>query len=96
MLGASVQLTLPPAGASLVRERAQIHLHLSSPEELIADEHGLGRTIRDTFAHSVEGILWSIKNLFVGISLAAPWIVLLLVAWFVYRRAKRAKAAAAK
>jgi hypothetical protein len=34
--------------------------------QLIGEEHGILKTIRDTFAHSWAGLLWSIEKLFVG------------------------------
>jgi hypothetical protein len=76
----------------LLRERAEIEFTLVSPPQLIADENGIGKSIRDTFANSWAGLLWSIEKLFVGISLAGPWLLLIgagLVAW---RRARRKKA----
>jgi glycine cleavage system regulatory protein len=93
---ANLQSSLPPlspeGGAQLLRERAEIELALVSPPQLIGEEHGILRTIRDTFAHSWTGLLWSIEKLFVGISLAGPWIVLLLGGWLLWRRARKKKA----
>jgi glycine cleavage system regulatory protein len=83
----------PEAPAPLLRERAEIELALVSPPQFIGEEHGLLKTIRDTFANSWKGLLWSIEKLFVGVSLAGPWIVVLLVAWVLWRRARRKKAA---
>ena len=64
-----------------------------SPPQLIGEEHGIVKTIRDTFANSWAGLLWSIEKLFVGISLAGPWIVVLLGAWLLWRRARKKKSA---
>ena len=83
----------PEAPAPLLRERAEIELALVSPPQIIGEEHGLIRTIRETFANSWKGLLWSIEKLFVGISLAGPWIVVLLAAWILWRRVRRKKAA---
>ena len=76
-----------------LQERAEIDLALVSPPQIIGEEHGILRTIRDTFANSWKGLLWSIEKLFVGISLAGPWIAVLLVAWILWRRARKKKAA---
>lgn len=73
----------------LLRERAEIELALVSPPQLIGEEHGILKTIRDTFARSWTGLLWSIEKLFVGISLAGPWVAVLLVAWIVWKRRKK-------
>jgi len=83
----------PEAPAPLLRERAEIELALVSPPQFIGEEHGLLKTIRDTFANSWKGLLWSIEKLFVGVSLAGPWIVLLIVGLVVWRKARRKKAA---
>jgi glycine cleavage system regulatory protein len=94
---ANVNHTLPAVGPEgtmpLLRERAEIELALVSPPKLIGEQHGVLKTIRDTFANSWAGLLWSIEKLFVGISLAGPWIVVLAVAWILWRRARRKKAA---
>jgi glycine cleavage system regulatory protein len=84
--------TEPGGTPPLLRERADIDLSIASPPELIAEDEGLLRTIRDTFSGSVKGILWSIEKLFVGLSLAGPWIALALLVWFIVRRVRRAKA----
>jgi glycine cleavage system regulatory protein len=82
----------PSAGlAPLVRERGEINLRVDSPPVLIGERHGLGKTVRDTFSGSVAGLMWSVEKLFVGISLAGPWIILGLGAWFAWRRVRRKK-----
>ena len=86
--------TVTPEGVPLLRERAEIELTLISPPQLIADEHGIGKTIRDTFANSWTGVLWSIEKLFVGLSLAGPWLLLVAVGVIVWRRLRRKKAPA--
>jgi len=94
---ANVNHTLPTIGSDgttpLLRERAEIELALVSPPKLIGEEHGLLKTIRDTFANSWTGLLWSIEKLFVGISLAGPWVAVLATAWILWRRARRKKSA---
>jgi len=92
----NVSQSLPPVspegGPQLLRERAEIELALVSPPQLIGEDHGIVRMIRDTFANSWAGFLWSMEKLFVGISLAGPWIVILLGAWLLWRRARKKKA----
>ena len=78
---------------SLLLLRKEIELALVSPAQLIGEEHGIVKVIRDTFANSWAGFLWSIEKLFVGISLAGPWIVLLAAGVLVWRRARKKKAA---
>jgi glycine cleavage system regulatory protein len=91
---ANVNHTLPPDGmVTLLRERAEIELALVSPPKLIGEKHGILKTIRDTFANSWAGLLWSIEKLFVGLSLAGPWIAVLAAAWILWRRARRKKTA---
>jgi len=86
--------TVTPEGVPLLRERAEIELTLVSPPQLIADENGLGKTIRETFSNSWAGVLWSVEKLFVGISLAGPWLLLLGAGVFLWRRLRRSKAKA--
>jgi hypothetical protein len=94
---ANVNHTLPTVGADgttpLLRERAEIELALTSPPKLIGEGHGILKTIRDTFANSWTGLLWSIEKLFVGISLVGPWVAVFAVAWILWRRARRKKTA---
>lgn len=80
-------------GPPIVRERGEIILEIATPPQLLTEEHGIGRAIRETFAKSLAGILWSIEKLFVGIALAGPWIVLAILAILVWRRARRPKPA---
>lgn len=84
--------TVTPEGVPLLRERAEIEFTVVSPPQLIGEEHGLVKTIRDTFANSWEGVLWSVEKLFVGLSLAGPWLLLLAAAVLIWRRARRKKA----
>ncbi|MBI3855236.1 MAG: DUF4349 domain-containing protein [Planctomycetes bacterium] len=79
-------------GPQLLRERAEIELALISPPQLIGEEHGLLKTIRDTFANSWTGLLWSVEKLFVGVSLAGPWVAVLALGVVLWRRARRKKA----
>ncbi len=79
-----------------VRERAEVELILRSPPALIGEEQGLGRIVRDTFSRSWGGLLWSVEKLFVGLSLAGPWALAVVIAWLLWRRARRRKAPAAQ
>lgn len=88
---ATTQHFLPSDPTVPVREKARIDLSIVSPPELIGEDEGLMRTIRDTFAGSIKGVLWSVEKLFVGISLAGPWIALALLLWLLYRRVRRKK-----
>jgi hypothetical protein len=85
----------PEGAPALFRERSEIELILVPPPQLIDDEHGLGKTVRDTFASSWKGILWSIEKLFVGVSLASPWLIIAGAGWIVWRRLRKKKTAPA-
>jgi hypothetical protein len=65
-----------------VTERAKIELVLTSPPQLLPQDRGLGRTVRD----SIGGFVWSIEKVVVGIALAAPWAALGVLAWWLWRR----------
>lgn len=95
---ANVNVILPALGADgrpqLLRERAEIELALMTPPQLIGEEHGLIKSIKDTLANSWTGLLWSIEKLFVGIALAGPWAAILAAVVIVWRR-RKAKAASA-
>ena len=83
--------TLPADGSWPVLERARVDLTIVSPPLLVSEEQGLVRAVRATFSGSVAGMLWSVERLFVGISLAGPWLVPVLVGWLVWRRLRRKK-----
>lgn len=93
---ANVNSVLPAAStdgaAPLLRERAEIDFALVTPPQLIGEEHGLWKSVQDTLAKSWTGFLWSIEKLFVGISLAGPWILLLIVGIVIWRKRKKAAA----
>lgn len=95
----TVNQILPAASTEgappLLRERAELDLELASPPQLIGEEHGILKTLRETLAASWAGILWSLEKLFVGLSLAGPWIAVGAGLWFLWRRLRRRKAAEA-
>ncbi len=94
---ATVTQNLQPTAegaAPLLDEKGDVTLTLSSPEVLIGEEQGLMGTLRRTISNSFGGLMWSIEKLFVGISLAGPWILLGLVAWAIVRRYRGRKVAA--
>ncbi len=92
---AGASSVLPPTAATggtpLIRERADIELTINTPPRLLPQERGIART----FSQSMAGLMWSVENLFVGISLAGPWVVLALIAWLVYRKVRSRKTPAA-
>jgi glycine cleavage system regulatory protein len=77
----------------LYREKGDIVLEILTPAPLLTEEQGFGRVVRETFAKSIAGVLWSIEKLFVGIALAGPWIVLAILVILLWRRARRPKTA---
>lgn len=91
---ANVNSVLPAAStdgtAPLLRERAEIDFALVTPPQLIGEEHGLWKSVQDTFAKSWAGFLWSIEKLFVGISLAGPWVLLAVVGIVIWRKRRKA------
>jgi glycine cleavage system regulatory protein len=91
---ATVKQDEPGGGAErapLIRERGEIALTIATPPRLLTEEHGVMKTIRETFANSIAGVLWSIEKLIVGIALAGPWIVLLALIWILWKRWRRAR-----
>jgi len=93
---ATVKQDEPGGGADrapLIRERGEIALTIATPPRLLPEEQGVMKTIRDTFANSIAGVLWSVEKLIVGIALAGPWIVLAGLIWIFWKRRRRARTA---
>jgi len=94
--GATVKQDEPSGGAErapLINERGEVQLTITTPPRLLTEEHGVMKTIRETFANSIAGVLWSAEKLIVGIALAGPWILLLALIWILWKRRRRAKTA---
>lgn len=95
---ASVRQHLPPAAEGgvipLVDEEGEISLSISTPAAVLGDEQGLVATLKRTLSGSLGGLLWSVEKLFVGISLAGPWVLLILAGWLIYRRVRTKRAQA--
>lgn len=88
----SVEQRLPDARGVL--ERAEVTLRIAGPEPIIAEENGAARALRTTLAGSWGGFLWSLERIFVGASLALPWLAIAGLAWLIWRR-QRASASPA-
>jgi glycine cleavage system regulatory protein len=93
---ANINHLLPTAtveGPPLLRERAEIELTLASPPQLIPEESGLGRSIRETLTNSWGGLVWSVEKLFVGLSLIGPWVLIAGAGVYVWKKVRRKKVA---
>ncbi|MBA3650082.1 MAG: hypothetical protein H0W66_01035 [Chthoniobacterales bacterium] len=56
----------------------------------MADETGLGATIRRTIGQGVAALMWSARMIGVAIAFLAPWALALgLVGWLTVRFARR-------
>jgi hypothetical protein len=69
---------------------AQIALSLYSQGNLVADDSGLGATIRHTLSQGFAALLWSVRMIGVALAFLAPWALALGAViggvWFARRR----------
>ena len=74
--------------SDLRRELGTIQLRISTPAPIVEEASGLTAVFRS----SVRGLVWSLSMLTVGVASAGPWVLLLIVGFWLYRwrRAKKA------
>ncbi|MGI8957034.1 MAG: DUF4349 domain-containing protein [Chthoniobacterales bacterium] len=80
----------PGTTANPATAPAEISLQIYSPGKIVADETGLGATIRRTLGQGVAALMWSARMIGVAIAFLAPWALALgLVGWLTVRLARR-------
>jgi glycine cleavage system regulatory protein len=72
--------------APVRKEPGVIELTIDSPETIVAEERGLGATLRNTVKGSLTGLSWSLEMLIVGLITVGPWVILLLLVVFLVKR----------
>ena len=83
----------PGAAAPEEGGPVEISLVLHNPGAAIADENGLGATLRRTLGQGAAALTWSLRMIGVAIAFLAPWLLIVAagaggVLWF-RRRAKK-------
>jgi hypothetical protein len=68
--------------------RARVEITLGSPG-IIDTRSGFWDTIRSGLSTSVEGLLWSLQFVIVGLFLVAPWALVLWLVWRLIVRSRR-------
>ena len=84
----STQNLQTPAGEFA---RARFTVTLASGDRIVADDQGLGTSIRNALSTSVRGLLWSLQFIVVGLLMVGPWAILLWAAWKLLRRKPAAR-----
>lgn len=70
--------------------RARLSLTIGSGESIIPGERGLWTSIREGLSTSVQGLLWSLQLIVIGVCLVAPWVLLIWGGWKLARRRRQA------
>ncbi|HWP41213.1 MAG TPA: DUF4349 domain-containing protein, partial [Tepidisphaeraceae bacterium] len=72
--------------------RARLNLTLGSGESIVPAERGFWQSIREGLATSVQGLLWSLQLIVIGLCLVGPWALLVWGGWRFAARTRRMKA----
>ena len=75
------------------KEPGIIELTINSPMGIVTEESGISATFKDTLKGSITGLFWSLQMLTVGFVSIAPWLVVVVLVYILYRRLRRKKAA---
>jgi glycine cleavage system regulatory protein len=75
--------------------RARLNLTIGTGDTIVPAEAGLWHSLREGLSTSVQGLLWSLQLIVIGLCLVAPWILVIWVGWRFARRRKSASAPAA-
>jgi hypothetical protein len=70
--------------------RARLNLTIGSVESIVPGERGFWESIREGLSTSVQGLLWSLQLIVIGLCLVGPWVLLIWGGWRLLRRNKRA------
>ncbi len=80
-------------GNKVRREKGVISMTISTPKKLVRSDEGVGAMLRDTISGSLIGLLWSLEMMFVGAAYLGPWLILVALCIFLYRRRLNRKTA---
>jgi glycine cleavage system regulatory protein len=72
--------------------RARLNLTIGTGDTIMPAEAGLWHSLREGLSTSVQGLLWSLQLIVIGLCLVAPWVLVIWAAWKVARRRKGASA----
>lgn len=69
----------------VVKQKALLTLTIQKPAALVPEEKGIASTLKT----SATGLLSSLGFVIIGFAYAAPWLALVLVAYFLYRKLRK-------
>jgi hypothetical protein len=65
---------------------AQIYVEFRTADAIVADQTGPWASVRQGLSTSINGLLWSLRWVVVGLCLIGPWAAILWIGWKVRNR----------
>ncbi len=69
--------------------RARLDVTLANADLIVGNDRTLASTIRGGLGTSVQGLLWSVRLIVIGLCLILPWVLLLWLGWRLLARGRR-------
>ncbi len=81
--GIDPKSTLP---APVRKNPAIVHVIITSPQAIVAQDSGVWKTLRNTLRDSIKGVGLSLQYLIVGLLAVAPWIIVIMLIIMLFKR----------
>jgi hypothetical protein len=75
--------------------RARFEVELENAETLVPPQEGIGASIQRGLKTALNGLLWSVQMVVVGLVLVLPFVLVIWGAWRLVRRGRRKGVASA-
>ncbi|MHC4608107.1 MAG: DUF4349 domain-containing protein [Planctomycetota bacterium] len=80
----------------MCRETGYVAMAIRTPPRIIESDEGIGAFFHNAISGGIKGLLWSLGMLVVGVAYVGPWLIVVLVIWFLVRRRRKAAATSAE